>query len=81
LLYPSGCIILSRYEKTDVDEDTGCSTEAGLCVNVKEILIQIFNFRRLKSPTSLSSQIVAWEVLIFCEYCYASLNITTLPPT
>lgn len=61
-------MIISRYEKSDEDEDIDYSTEASFCGNVKEVLIQIFNIKGVKSPTALSSGIVAWEVLIFCEY-------------
>lgn len=61
----AACVLLLRYQRSDVDEDVDHSTQASLWKNIKEILIQIFNFRRLKSPTTLSGGIVAWEVLIF----------------
>jgi hypothetical protein len=63
---------MCRYEKSDEDEDVDHSTQGSFWENVKEILIQIFNFRRMKSPTALSSGIVAWEVLLFCEYMVCS---------
>jgi hypothetical protein len=84
LACPSRCninihIIIPRYEKSVEDEDIDHSTEASLCENVKEVLIQIFNFRGLKSPTALSSGIVAWEVLIFCEYRKWVILCTGMP--
>jgi hypothetical protein len=63
---------MCRYQRSDEDEDVDCSTQDSLWKNIKAILIQIFNFRRLKSPTTLSGGIVAWEVLIFCEYLVCS---------
>lgn len=69
---------MCRYQRSDVDEDLHHSTQASLWKNIKEISIQIFNFRKLKSPTTLSGGIVAWEVLIFCEYmmCSSALDFS-----
>jgi hypothetical protein len=55
---------MCRYQKSDEDEDT----EASCRVTAKDVLAQIVNFKKLKSPTTLSGGIVAWEVLIFCKY-------------
>lgn len=63
---------MCRYEKSDEDEDVDHNTQASFWKNIQEILIQIFNFRRLKSPTTLSGGIVAWEVFFFCEYMVCS---------
>ena len=57
-----------RYQKTDEDDDISCSDKASSLETIKDVLMQIFNFKRLKSPTILSGGIVAWEVLIFCKY-------------
>jgi hypothetical protein len=57
-----------RYEKSDEDDDTDSNTKASSLGTVKDVLTQIFNFKKLKSPTVLSGGIVAWEVLIFCKY-------------
>jgi len=57
-----------RYEKNDEDDDIDCNTKASSVGTVKDVLTQIFNFKKLKSPTILSGGIVAWEVLIFCKY-------------
>jgi hypothetical protein len=54
-----------RYQKSDEDDDTA---KASSSENIKDVLTQIFNIKRLKSPTILSGGIVAWEVLIFCKY-------------
>jgi hypothetical protein len=69
---------MCRYEKSDEDEDVGHSTQGSFWEKIKEILIQIINFRRLKSPTALSSGIVAWEVLLFCEYMVCSSAFVSL---
>jgi hypothetical protein len=63
---------MCRYERSDEDEDVDHTTQASFWKNIKEILTQIFNFRRLKSPTTLSGGIVAWEVFLFCEYMVCS---------
>lgn len=57
-----------RYQKSDEDDDIEGNAKASSLETVKNVLTQIFNFKRLKSPTILSGGIVAWEVLIFCKY-------------
>lgn len=57
-----------RYQKSDEDDDIDYTAKASSLGSVKDVLIQIFNFKKVKSPTSLSGGIVAWEVLIFCKY-------------
>ena len=57
-----------RYQKSDEDDDIDCNAKAGSLETVKDVLTQIFNLKRMKSPTILSGGIVAWEVLIFCKY-------------
>lgn len=59
------CVLLLRYQKSDEDEDIDCTAKASSWETVKNVLTQIVNFKRLKSPTVLSGGIVAWEVLIF----------------
>jgi len=61
----AACVLLLRYEKSDEDDDIDCNTKASSVGTVKDVLTQIFNFKKLKSPTILSGGIVAWEVLIF----------------
>jgi len=61
----AACVLLLRYEKSDEDDDTDSNTKASSLGTVKGVLTQIFNFKKLKSPTVLSGGIVAWEVLIF----------------
>ena len=58
-----------RYQKSDEDDDDiNCNAKASSLETVKDVLKQIFNFKKLKSPTVLSGGIVAWEVLLFCKY-------------
>lgn len=57
-----------RYQKTDEDDDIDNTAKASSLETVKDVLIQLFNFKKVKSPTALSGGIVAWEVLIFCKY-------------
>jgi hypothetical protein len=56
-----------RYQKSDEDEEIGYTAKASSWEAVKDVLTQIFNFKKLRSPTILSGGIVAWEVLIFCK--------------
>jgi amino acid transporter len=69
----AACVLLLRYQKSDEDDDIECNARASSLETVKDVLTQIFNFKRLKSPTILSGGIVAWEVLIFFV---ASLALT-----
>jgi hypothetical protein len=57
-----------RYQKSDEDDDINYNAKTSVLETFKDVLTQIFNFKRLKSPTILSGGIVAWEVLIFCKY-------------
>ncbi|GFG37129.1 hypothetical protein Cfor_05790, partial [Coptotermes formosanus] len=62
------CVLLLsmyRYQKSDEDEEIGYTAKASSWEAVKDVLTQIFNFKKLRSPTILSGGIVAWEVLIF----------------
>ena len=61
---------MCRYQKSDEDEDIDYTAKASSWETVKDVLTQIVNFKRLKSPTVLSGGIVAWEVLMFCKYCH-----------
>ena len=57
-----------RYQKSDEDDDIDYTAKASSLESVKDVVMQIFNLKKVKSPTALSGGIVAWEVLIFCKY-------------